>query len=115
MAVTKKSILNKLYFVLVFATIFLVLIVVRLTNIQFADGEKYRDLSEQLTLRNDTIFANRGNVFSSDGSLLATSMSQYEIRMDAFTVDSKIFEKEIRNLSKGIVENAWKFCFELGN
>jgi len=77
-----------------------VLIVVRLTNIQFADGEKYRELSEQLTLRNDTIFANRGNVFSSDGSLLATSMSQYEIRMDAFTVDSKVFEKEIRNLSK---------------
>ena len=100
MAVTKKSILNKLYFVLVFATIFLVLIVVRLTNIQFADGEKYRNLSEQLTLRNDTIFANRGNVFSADGSLLATSMSQYEIRMDAFTVDSKVFEKEIRNLSK---------------
>ena len=82
-----------------FITLFLVAIVVRLTNIQFADGEKYRNLSEQLTLRNDTIFANRGNVFSADGSLLATSMSQYEIRMDPFTVDSKVFEKEIRNLA----------------
>ncbi len=91
--------MNKLYFVLVFITLFLVAIVVRLTNIQFADGEKYRNLSEQLTLRNDTIFANRGNVFSADGSLLATSMSQYEIRMDPFTVDSKVFEKEIRNLA----------------
>lgn len=96
--------MNKLYFVLVFITLFLVTIVVRLTNIQFADGEKYRNLSEQLTLRNDTIFANRGNVFSADGSLLATSMSQYEIRMDAFTVDSKIFEKEIRNLAKELSE-----------
>ncbi len=82
-----------------FIALFLVAIVVRLTNIQFADGEKYRNLSEHLTLRNDTIFANRGNVFSADGSLLATSMSQYEIRMDAFTVDSKVFEKEIRNLA----------------
>ena len=100
MAATKKSILNKLYFVLVFITLFLVILIVRLTDIQFADGEKYRNLSEQLTLRNDTIFANRGNVFSADGSLLATSMSHYEIRMDAVTINSKVFEKEIRNLSK---------------
>mgnify|MGYP002630171466 CR=1 FL=1 len=84
---------------LVFITLFLLAIILRLSNIQIADGEKYRILSEQHTLRNDTIFANRGNVFSADGSLLATSMSQYEIRMDAFTVDSKVFEKEIRNLA----------------
>lgn len=82
-----------------FITLFFGAIVVRLTDIQFTDGEKYRNLSEQLTLRNDTIFSNRGNVFSADGSLLATSMSQYEIRMDAFTIESKVFEKDIRNLS----------------
>ncbi len=80
-------------------TLFLLAIIVRLTNIQYVDGDKYRALSEQLTLRNDTIFANRGNVFSSDGSLLATSMSQYEIRMDAFTIDGQVFEKNIRSLS----------------
>ncbi len=82
-----------------FITLFLVVIIVRLTDIQFADGEKYRNLSEQLTLRNDTIFSNRGSVFSADGSLLATSMSQYEIRMDVVTVDAIIFEKEVRNLA----------------
>ena len=32
----------------------MIAIVVRLTDIQFTDGEKYRDLSELLTLRNDT-------------------------------------------------------------
>ena len=82
-----------------FITLFLLAIIARLANIQYVDGEKYRALSEQLTLRNDTIFANRGNVFSSDGSLLATSMSQYEIRMDAYTVDATDFEKNIRSLS----------------
>jgi cell division protein FtsI (penicillin-binding protein 3) len=80
-------------------TLFLVAIMVKLTNIQIKDGEKYRNLSEQLTLRNDTIFANRGNVFASDGSLLATSMSQYEIRMDPVTIDSELFEKNIHDLS----------------
>ena len=80
-------------------TLFLVAILLKLTNIQYADGEKYRNLSEQLTLRNDTIFANRGNVFSADGSLLATSMSQYEVRMDPVAVNAEVFEKNIRELA----------------
>ena len=99
MAATKKGILSKLYIVFVVVTLLLIAIVARLADIQFADGEKYRKLSEQLTLRNDTIFANKGSVFSTDGSLLATSMSQYEIRMDAYTVEANVFEKNIRELS----------------
>ncbi|PCH54442.1 MAG: penicillin-binding protein [Flavobacteriaceae bacterium] len=79
--------------------LFLLTIIIKLSDIQIADGAKYRSLSVHSNLRNDTIFANRGNVFSADGSLLATSISQYEIRMDAFTVNSKVFEKEIRNLA----------------
>jgi cell division protein FtsI (penicillin-binding protein 3) len=74
-------------------------IVARLVTIQFVDGDKYRGLSEQLTLRNDTIYANKGSVFSADGSLLATSMSQYEIRMDVVTVDAGVFEKNVRSLA----------------
>jgi len=89
-----------LYVVVIIIALFLVAIIFRLTDIQFSDGDKYRNLSEQLTLRNDTIYANRGSVFSADGSLLATSMSQYEIRMDAFTVDSEVFEKNVRSLSQ---------------
>lgn len=99
MAATKKGILTKLYFVFVFITLFLAAIIVKLTDIQFADGEKYRDMLEHLTFKNDTIFANRGNVFSADGSLLATSKSIYEIRMDPFTVDGEEFEENIRGLS----------------
>ncbi|WP_371133002.1 penicillin-binding protein [Lutibacter sp.] len=91
--------MNKLYVVFTIMTLMLLAIIVRLTDIQYVDGDKYRKLSEENTLRNDTIFANRGNVFSADGSLLATSMSQYEIRMDAYTIDSEYFEKNINKLS----------------
>lgn len=82
-----------------FIAILFIAVLVSVVNIQFRDGERYRELSKQLTVRNDTIFANRGSVFSSDGSLLATSMSQYEIRMDAYTVKSEVFEKNIRGLA----------------
>ncbi|MGV8944853.1 MAG: penicillin-binding protein [Lutibacter sp.] len=115
MAATKKGILNKLYFVFAFITLFLAAIIVKLTDIQFAEGEKYRDMSEHLTLKNDTIFANRGNVFSADGSLLATSMSHYEIRMDAYTVEAEEFEKNIRNLSVELSKMLGKSASEWEN
>ena len=99
MAVTKKNILNRLNFILLFVVVLLIAIMVQLATIQFVDGEKYRSMSEHLTLKNDTIYANKGSVFSSDGSLLATSMSQYEIRMDVVTINAEVFEKNVRGLS----------------
>ncbi|MFC2110712.1 penicillin-binding protein, partial [Bacteroidota bacterium] len=62
-------------------------------------GDKYRSLSENRTVRNDTIFSNRGNVVSEDGNLLATSMSKYDVRMDVVTVKDAVFEKNIHALS----------------
>lgn len=115
MAATKKGILNKLYVVFVFITLFLAAIILKLTDIQFTDGEKYRDMSEHLTIKNDTIFANRGNVFSADGSLLATSMSQYEIRMDAYTVEAEEFEANIRSLSVELSKMLGKPAMEWEN
>ena len=100
MAVTKKNILNRLNFVLLLVVVFFIAIVTQLLRIQFVDGDKYRSMSEDLTIKTDTIYANKGSVFSADGSLLATSMSQYEIRMDLVTVDGDIFEKNVKALSK---------------
>ena len=100
MAVTQKGILLKFYVICTLAVLMMIAVVVRLVNIQFVDGEKYKDLSEQLTIKKDTIHANRGSVFSADGSLLATSMTRYEIRMDVGTVDGKIFEENVIALSR---------------
>jgi cell division protein FtsI (penicillin-binding protein 3) len=81
-------------FVFAFAVAF------KLTNIQFVEGEKYRDLAEKNTTRNFEITANRGNVYADDGSLLATSVPKYEIRFDAVTVTSEDFKENLVPLSK---------------
>lgn len=99
MATSKRSIQNKLYYIFALLTLSFIAVLIRLANIQFVDGAKYKNLSKQLTLRTDTIQANRGNVFSSDGSLLATSMSQYEIRMDTYTVNANLFKENVKALS----------------
>lgn len=100
--VVKKGILSKLYVVVVLMTLFFVVIVFRVFNLQYIEGDKYRKLSLEKTVKNDTIFANRGNVYAADGNLLATSMSKYTIRMDVVVVKSKLFEKNIRALSEAL-------------
>lgn len=100
--VVKKGILNKLYVVVILMTLFFIVILFRIFNLQYVEGDKYKKLSQEKTVKNDTIFANRGNVYAADGNLLATSMSKYTIRMDAVTVDSEVFEKNIRSLSKAL-------------
>lgn len=102
--VVKKSILNKLYAVVVLMTLFFVVVIFRVFNLQYVEGDKYKKLSLEKNIKNDTIYANRGNVYASDGNLLATSMSKFTIRMDVVAVDSKVFEKNIRALSESLSE-----------
>jgi len=80
-------------------TLFLLAIIFRVINLQYAQGEAYRKLATELTVRQDTIYANKGNVYAADGNLLATSMSKFNIFMDLVTVNSVVFESNIVQLS----------------
>ncbi len=99
MAATEKSILKRLYVVSGFLLIFAIAVVVKLVSIQMVDGDKYRQLAEDRTERVFTITPNRGNLYSSDGSLLATSVSRFNIRFDAVTVKDADFQENIKALS----------------
>ena len=102
MTTIKKSILNKLYIVVALMTLFFILIIGRIVDIQYVQGDKYRKLFVESTVKNDTIFSNRGNVYAADGNLLATSMYKYTIRMDLVAVKSAVFEKNIHGLAKSL-------------
>jgi len=80
--------------------IFAMLVIMQLLNIQFVEGDKYKQLSEERTLKNFKIPANRGNLYDVNGNLLATSIPKYDIRFDAVTVSDKNFEENILPLSK---------------
>ena len=81
-------------------TVFLLAIILRVINLQYVQGDTYRKLATELTIRQDTIYANKGNVYAADGNLLATSMSKFNIFMDLVTVDPVVFEKHVKGLSE---------------
>lgn len=83
MATTEKSILNRMYFVAGCLLVFAIAVGFKLLDIQFSQGEYYKELAEERTLKNFKIPANRGNLYDVNGNLLATSVPKYDVRFDA--------------------------------
>ena len=79
-----------------------VAVVVRLGQIQFAKGAEYRAMAAEKTTQNIPIKANRGNIYAQDGSLLATSVSRYDVRFDPMTVSASNFEKLMPQLAHAL-------------
>ncbi|WP_343796784.1 penicillin-binding protein [Gaetbulibacter jejuensis] len=84
--------------------VFIFLVVYKLVDIQFIQGDKYRDLGVKRAVENVEIPANRGNVYSADGSLLATSIPKYDIRLDAVQPQNKTFQEYIKPLCDSLAK-----------
>ena len=110
-----QTITYRIYFVTLIILLMAVAITIKLTNIQWAQGEHYRALAKKLDVKTFVIPANKGNIYSSDGSLLATSIPNYTIRFDALAPDSKDFHKNIKPLSDslGVLFNKPSSFFQL--
>ena len=89
------------YISLVFIVFFAFILVGKLLYIQIEEGDYYRKLSENNTIKNFILEPSRGNIYSDDNSLLATTTPRYEIRWDSkvpseldFKKNKKIFQKD---------------------
>ena len=102
MAVEDKYISYRIYLVAFAIFLMAIAIAVKLTNIQWVEGDYYRKLAKERTVKNFVIPANKGNIYSADGSLLATSIPNYEIRFDAVAPKTEAFEKNIKSLSDSL-------------
>ena len=101
MANKKKEILLRAYlgFLLVFALG--VAILGRAFYIQTSQGAYYRELGDSLTIEEREVLADRGNIYSSDGSLLATTLPTFDIRIDFKTTynHSELFTSKVDSVS----------------
>jgi cell division protein FtsI (penicillin-binding protein 3) len=102
MAVEDKNISYRIYLVAFVIFLMAIAIAVKLTNIQWVEGDYYRKLAKERTVKNFVIPANKGNIYSADGSMLATSIPNYEIRFDAVAPKAVVFEKNIKSLSDSL-------------
>ena len=102
MSPTDKNTNYRIFFVALIIFLLAIAIVFKLTNIQWVHGTYYKKLAKKQDIKSFVIPANRGNIYSSDGSLLATSLPIYEVRFDAVAPSDKVFNENINSLSDSL-------------
>ncbi|MCC8153811.1 MAG: PASTA domain-containing protein [Tannerellaceae bacterium] len=86
------------YFIIVlFLGAFAVGILLRAFNTAFVEKEKWEQVAESQKRPNRLIYPSRGNIYSADGKLMATSVPQYntyiDFRADGFLKDTFLYSK----------------------
>lgn len=97
----KKDILWRVYLVYIFIGLFGVAVIGRVIQIQFLQGEVWKQKAKEMTTAFRSIEAVRGNIFARDGSLLATSVPIYDIHMDMLAdgITREKFDENIDSLA----------------
>ncbi len=100
----KRDILWRIYLSYAFIAVLGLGILVQAGRVQTVKGSYYRALADSLTTSYRAIDAIRGNIYAADGSLLATSVPIYDIRMDLKVdgLNSELFESKVDSLGQGL-------------
>lgn len=106
----KKDILWRVYLIYFFVMLGAVTIIFQSIRLQVFQGKSLRAEAQSLSTKYQTIQAERGSVFSEDGSLLATSLPKFEIRFDtrADGLGQEEFQNNIDSLSTKMHETFGK-------
>ena len=117
----KTDTLWKTYLVYFLVLVFGIAIIAKIIVVQTKDNKELVKLAEQREYRVDTLEASRGNIFSADGQLMATTIPLYDVFFDYKAVDSAVLAENIDSLCVQMAEllpkrNAaqWKAFFAEG-
>ncbi|MBK8613441.1 MAG: transpeptidase family protein [Flavobacteriales bacterium] len=97
----KKALRLRVNVVYALLVVFALAIVFHLFTIQLVEGKKWRAEAGKIATALRTVQPDRGHIYSEDGRLLATSVPQYDVRMDmrADGLTDELFQGHIDSLS----------------
>jgi len=100
MADIKNEVLYRVYGVLALIVIIAVVLFGKVVKIQIVEGDKWRRQGSK-KVKFEKVMAERGNILSEDGKLLATSLPFFEIRMDlnSTAMSEKDFNDNVDSLA----------------
>lgn len=98
----RKSILVRVYLAFGLMVFGALAVFAKLLHLQYVDGKEWKAIADSLTIQERVVEAARGNIYSNDGSLVATSVPEYEIRFDAMAIPSErndVFNSKVDSLA----------------
>jgi len=105
----KRDILWRVYLCFIAMAAFGSLIIGKVFYIQQIEGDQWRALAEKQQQKVEKIEAERGSIFSEDGSILSTSLPFYDIYIDFGAEglrkkDGKLFRQHLDSLSETLAK-----------
>ncbi|MCK5846053.1 MAG: transpeptidase family protein [Bacteroidales bacterium] len=97
----QKSSVVRIYVLYALMVLAAFVILARIIQLQFVENAKWQDVSNKQSYKTVDVKAIRGNIYSDDYSLLATSVPVYNLYWDSKVVTDKVFEEYIDSLSIG--------------
>ncbi len=95
----KRSILIRVRVAFLFVLLFGIAVVAKVSHIQFVEGEEWRKIGDQISFDYKKVKATRGNIYSDNGSLLATSLPFYKVAFDPRAAKNEVFNNGIDSLA----------------
>jgi len=97
----KKDIIWRVYLIYLFVLLFGFLVIGKIVYIQFIEGDEWRTKAKEETIKYINIEAIRGDICSSDGSLLASSIPIYDVHLDlaSTALTKEVFNKNVDSLA----------------
>ena len=87
----KKSILLRVRLAFLAVVIFVLAVVYRMIDVQYVNGDQWRQKAEEIGLDYKTIKATRGSIYASGNDLLATSLPFYQVAFDPSLASDEVF------------------------
>ncbi|MCJ8164937.1 transpeptidase family protein [Pontibacter sp. E15-1] len=95
----KKSILVRVRVAFLVICLFACAILYKIVQIQFMDGQKWKSISKERRIYYKPVAATRGNIFSDNGSILATSLPFYRVAIDPTVAKAEVFNSGVDSLA----------------
>lgn len=98
----RKTILLRVYLAFGLVVLGAIAVFAKLIHLQYVEGDYWKSIADSLSIHEVRIEATRGNIYSNDGSLLATSVPEYEIRFDALAIPAErddVFNMKVDSLA----------------
>ena len=78
----QKNIMTRYSFIILVMVLIGIAIICKAGVIMFAERQYWKDVADRFVKENVTVRPTRGNIISSDGQLMASSLPEYKIYMD---------------------------------
>ena len=97
-----KPLMPRFYLLVISLSLFAFVLIGKLIFIQFYQNSEGVSFSSDSIIKNVVLEPSRGNIYASDGNILATSISRYELHWDAMVASQLSFENNKEALADSL-------------